>query len=82
MGAYSLDLRRRIVDAKRRGMPASEVAETFGVGISTVKRYAAAAREERSLAPKRSPRGVRKRFRERARPPERSPNAVPVWHNG
>jgi transposase len=53
--AYSLDLRKRIVEAKERGMPTSEVARTFGVGASTVKRYAAAAREGRSLAPKEAP---------------------------
>ena len=36
-------------------MPTSEVARTFGVGLSTVKRYAAAAREGRPLAPKKRP---------------------------
>jgi transposase len=55
MDAYSLDLRKKIVDAKQRGMPTSEVARTFGVGASTVKRYAAAAREGRLLAPKKRP---------------------------
>lgn len=55
MDAYSLDLRKKIVDAKQRGMPTSEVAQTFGVGASTVKRYAAVAREGRSLAPKKRP---------------------------
>lgn len=55
MDAYSLDLRKKIVDAKQRGMPTKEVARTFGVGASTVKRYAAAAREGRPLAPKKRP---------------------------
>jgi transposase len=55
MDAYSLDLRKRIVEAKERGMPTTEVARTFGVGLSTVKRYAATAREGRSLAPKKRP---------------------------
>jgi len=55
MNAYSLDLRKKIVEAKERGMPTSEVAKTFGVGASTLKRYAAAAREGRSLAPKKRP---------------------------
>ena len=55
MDAYSLDLRKKIVDAKQRGMPTTEVARTFGVGLSTIKRYAAAAREGRPLAPKRRP---------------------------
>ena len=55
MNAYSLDLRKKIVAAKERGMPTSEVARTFGVGLSSVKRYAATAREGKPLAPKRRP---------------------------
>jgi transposase len=55
MYAYSLDLRKKIVEAKERGMPTVEVARAFGVGVSTVKRYAAAAREGRPLAPKKHP---------------------------
>src|ERR671910_456507 len=55
MNAYSLDLRKKIVEAKQLGAPTSEVARTFGVGASTVKRYAATAREGRSLAPKKRP---------------------------
>jgi transposase len=55
MNAYSLDLRKKTVEAKQRGTPAQEVARTFGVGVSTVKRYAATAREGRSLAPKKRP---------------------------
>jgi transposase len=55
MDAYSLDLRKKIVEAKDRGMPTVEVAKTFGVGLSTVKRYAATARQGRPLAPKKHP---------------------------
>jgi transposase len=55
MNAYSLDLRKKIVEAKERGMPTVEVAKTFGVGVSTVKRYAATAREGRPLTPKKRP---------------------------
>jgi transposase len=55
MDAYSLDLRKKIVEAKERGMPTFEVAKTFGVGVSSVKRYAATAREGRPLAPKKRP---------------------------
>ena len=55
MDAYSLDLRKKIIEAKERGMPTIEVAKTFGVGVSTVKRYAATAREGRPLAPKKHP---------------------------
>jgi transposase len=36
-------------------MPTAEVARTFGVGLSTVKRYAATARQGKSLAPKKRP---------------------------
>ena len=38
MKAYSTDLRQRIVAAVERGMPRSEVATTFGVSVSTIKR--------------------------------------------
>lgn len=54
MNAYSEDLRKKkIVEAAERGTPKkTEVARAFGVGVSSVKRYVAAAREGRSLAPK------------------------------
>ena len=40
MNAYSEDLRKKIVEAvEQRGMPKVEAARTFGVGISSVKRY-------------------------------------------
>jgi transposase len=66
MNAYSLDLRMKIVEAKERGTPTAEVAKTFGVGASTVKRYAAAARQGRSLAPKKRP-GSKPKLDEAAR---------------
>ena len=51
MKAYSKDLRHKIVDALRRGMPKkAQAARTFGiVGISTVKRYAAKEPKGESL---------------------------------
>jgi transposase len=52
--AYSNDLREQMVETKERGMPTVEVARTFGVGLSSVKRYAKVAREGGSLRPKRS----------------------------
>jgi transposase-like protein len=55
MNAYSEDLRKKIVEAVERGMPKIEAARTFGVGISSVKRYVATYRERRSLAPKKRP---------------------------
>ena len=55
MNAYSEDLRKKLVEAKERGMPTVEVARAFGVGLSSVKRYAKVAREGGSLRPRRSP---------------------------
>jgi transposase-like protein len=54
MNAYSHDLREKIVQASsERGMGKSEAARTFGVSLSSVKRYARAASDGRSLAPKK-----------------------------
>ncbi len=55
MNAYSEDLRKKIVEAVEKGMLKIEAARTFGVGISSVKRYVATYREGRSLAPKKRP---------------------------
>jgi transposase len=55
MNAYSEDLRKKIVEALRRGMTKSEAARTFGVSRSSVKRYAKLAEEGRPLAPKKRP---------------------------
>lgn len=66
MKAYSEDLRRKIVDAVERGMPKVQAAKTFGVGISTVKRYASKARRGESLAPGTAP-GKRPKMDEKAR---------------
>ncbi len=67
MNAYSEDLRKKIVEAVERGMPKSEAAKTFGVGISSVKRYyVAVARAGRSLAPKKRP-GSKPKLDETAR---------------
>jgi len=55
MNAYSEDLRKKIVQAVERGMPKIEATKTFGVGISSLKRYVAAASAGLSLAPKKRP---------------------------
>ena len=55
MKAYSKDLPQKIVDALRRGMPKAQAARTFGVGISTVKRYAAKAQRGEPLEPGKAP---------------------------
>ena|SRR5438552_4530840 len=55
MKAYSKDLRQKIVNALRQGMPKAQAARTFGVGISTVKRYAAKAQRGEPLEPGKAP---------------------------
>jgi transposase len=55
MKAYSKDLRQKIVDAIERGMPKAQAARTFGVGISTVKRYATKAQRGEPLEPGKAP---------------------------
>jgi transposase len=66
MKAYSEDLRKKILQAVDRGMPKSKAAKTFGVSRSSVKRYAAARREGRSLTPNKHP-GSKPKLDERAR---------------
>ena len=66
MNAYSEDLRTKIVQAIERGMGKSEAARTFGVSLSSVKRYAKLADEGRSLTPKKRP-GSKPKLDERAR---------------
>jgi transposase len=66
MNAYSEDLRKKIVEALKRGTTKSEAARTFGVSRSSVKRYAKLAEERRSLAPKKRP-GSKPKIDERAR---------------
>ena len=55
MRAYSEDLRKKVVEAVKRGMKKSEAAYTFGLSLSSVKRYVGAACEGRSLRPKKQP---------------------------
>ena len=56
MDAYSEDLRQKIVEAvTQRRMSKSEAARAFGVSLSSVKRYAKAVSEGRSLSPGKAP---------------------------
>src|SRR3954462_3978919 len=55
MNAYSEDLRKKIIEALRRGMAKSEAARTFSVSLSSVKRYAKMAHQGHPLAPKKRP---------------------------
>jgi transposase len=67
MDAYSEDLRKKIVQAlQQRRMNKSEAAHAFGVSLSSIKRYAKAAREGRSLLPGKAP-GKRPLLDEKAR---------------
>ena len=67
MNAYSWDLGEKIVQAvSERGMGKSEAARTFGVSLSSLKRYVGMAKAGRSLAPKRRP-GSKPELGERAR---------------
>ena len=51
-GAYSTDLRERVLVAVEAGEPADAVAEEFMVGRSSIYRRIAAARDEGRRAPK------------------------------
>jgi putative transposase len=39
MNAYSKDLRLKVLSAIDRGIPRREVAELFGISLSTIKRW-------------------------------------------
>jgi transposase len=66
MNAYSEDLRKKIIEALRRGTTKSEAARTFGISRSSVKRYAKLAEEGRPLAPKKRP-GLKPKLGQAAR---------------
>jgi transposase len=67
MDAYSEDLRKKIVQAlQQRRMNKSEAARAFSVSLSSVKRYAKALSEGRSLSPGKAP-GKRPLLDEKAR---------------
>ncbi len=55
MKAYSKDLRLRVLAAVDRGMPRAEVAKTFGVSVSTIKRYLKLRRQTGDVRPKPIP---------------------------
>ena len=66
MNAYSQDLREKIVEAVfQLGMSKTETALTFGVSLSSVKRYTRAASEGKCLASKKRP-GSKPKLDERA----------------
>jgi transposase len=67
VNAYSEDLHKKITEAAPRSTPKTDVTRTFGVGVSSLKRYIAPAREGRSLAPKKRRPGSKPKLHERAR---------------
>ncbi len=55
MSAYSLDLREKIVESVKKGVPNSETARRFGVDRATVKRYCNQLDERGTLEPRMAP---------------------------
>src|SRR5215211_4421215 len=55
MSAYSLDLRKKIVESVKKGVPKSETARRFGVDRATVKRYCKQLDERGTLKPRKAP---------------------------
>jgi transposase len=67
MNGYSEDLKRRIVSAVERGMSKTQAAaRTFGVSLSSVKRYVNKAERGESLAPKKRPGSAAPKLDEKA----------------
>ena len=55
MSAYSLDLREKIVESVKKGVPMAETARRFGVDRATVKRYCKQLDERGTLEPGKAP---------------------------
>ena len=55
MSAYSLDLREKIVESVKKGVPKAETARRFGVDRATVKRYCKQLDERGTLEPRKAP---------------------------
>src|SRR5215207_2096428 len=66
MSAFSLDLREKIVESVKMGVPKAETARRFGVDRATVKRYCKRLDERGTLQPRKAP-GKRPKLDEKAR---------------
>lgn len=55
MSAYSLDLRKKIVESVKKGVPKAETARRFGIDRATVKRYCKQLDERGTLEPRKAP---------------------------
>jgi transposase len=65
--AYSLDLRKKIVESVKKGLPKAETARRFGVDRATLKRYCKRLDERGTLQSSKAP----ARNRSSTRRPER-----------
>ena len=66
MSAYSLDLREKIVESVKKGVPKAESARRFGVDRATVKRYCKQLDERGNLEPRKAP-GKKPKLDQKAR---------------
>lgn len=55
MSGYSLDLRKKIVESVKKGVPKAETARRFGVDRATLKRYCKQLDERGTLEPRKAP---------------------------
>ena len=55
MSGYSLDLRKKIVESVKKGVPKAETARRFGADRATVKRYCKQLDERGTLEPRKAP---------------------------
>ena len=55
MSGYSLDLREKIIESIKKGVPKAETARRFGVDRATVKRYCKQLDERGTLEPRKAP---------------------------
>jgi transposase len=55
MSAYSLDLREKIVESVKKGVPKAQTARRFGVDRATVKRYCKQLDERGTREPRKAP---------------------------
>ncbi len=65
MRAYSMDLRKKIVESVKKGVPKAETARRFGIDRATVKRYCKQLDERGTLEPGKAP-GKRPKLDEKA----------------
>jgi transposase len=54
MNAYSKDLRLKTLAALDRGLTRTEVVQTFGISLATLKRWLKSRREGKDLSPRHS----------------------------